>query len=414
MPITPRVVLLMSPGAGYDRGVLRGIAQYARHHGPWVTLLAGDHRGLPAPPMESVTTQSTAGGMAPARGRAAALDLRALGATGVIGRLYPPPVAKAVVASKLPVVAMDLTDKQLAEKGPLHRISEIRPDSHKAGVLAAEHLLSRGFRRFAFFGYSNENWSRHREEGFRERLVEAGQTYETYQPPKSNARLAWDKEAPIVAGWLLSLPRPVGVMACNDVRGRQLIEACTAGSLRVPDDVAVVGADEDHVLSALSNPPLSSVAFNSEQGGYRAAELLDGMMSGRVKQRQLLLVEPLWVVARPSTDVIVVEDREVASALVFIRENARRPIGVHDVVKHSAVSRRAMEIRFLRTLGRSIHDEIQRVRLEWIKQLLVETDMSIEKIANCSGFSSRSYLGAAFRRATGMTLAKFRRASRTS
>lgn len=405
----------MSSGAGYDRGMLRGIASYIQHHGPWVSFLAGDQRGLPAPPMESVTHQSAAGGsMSGSRRTASSLNLRALGATGVIGRLYPPNVAEAVVASGLPVVAMDLTDEQLSERSPLRLISEIRPDAHKAGRMAAEHLLDRGFRRFGFCGYPNENWSRWREEGFRQRLKEAGYECEVFRASRRKSHPAWNQEQPAVTAWLQSLQKPVGVMATNDVRGRQVIEACAIGGIHVPDDIAVVGADDDHVLSAFSNPPLSSVALNSEQGGYQAAKLLDDMMSGRVREQRLILVEPLWVVARPSTDVIAIEDREVAAGVMYIRDNARRPIGVQEVVKHSAVSRRALEIRFHQSLGRSIREEIQRVRLGWVRQLLVETDMSIAKIAECTGFSSQTYLSGVFRRETGTTLAVYRRANRPS
>jgi LacI family transcriptional regulator len=210
------------------------------------------------------------------------------------------------------------------------------------------------------------------------------------------------------------LQKPVGVMATNDVRGRQVAEACAIGGIHIPDEIAVVGGDDDHILSAFSNPPLSSVALNSERGGYQAAELLDGMMSGRVKGQRLILVEPLWVVTRPSTNVVALEDRDVAMAAMYIRDHARTPIGVGHVVKHSSVSRRVLEIRFQKSLGRSIRAEIQRVRLNWVKQLLIETDLPIEKIADCAGFSSRSYLSEVFRRETGVTLAIFRREKRPS
>jgi LacI family transcriptional regulator len=277
-----------------------------------------------------------------------------------------------------------------------------------AGRLAAEHLLERGFRRFAFCGYPGENWSRCREEGFCERLRESGFRPDIYET-RRNVRIAWHREQAAVTAWLESLPKPVGVMACNDVRGRQVIEACVMGRMHVPNDVAVVGVDEDRLLSEFSNPPLSSVALNAEQGGYRAAELLDGMMSGRVERRQRILVEPLWVVARPSTEVIAVEDRDVAEALKYIRDHARRPIGVLDVVKHSAMSRRALEIRFHRSLGRSIREEIERLRLNLVRQLLVETNLSVQKIADNASFNSVSYLSKVFRRATGVTLTDYRR-----
>ena len=406
----PRVVLLMTSHAGYDRGLLRGIARYARNHGPWVFFLAGEQPGVPIPNLASTavwSARTASRSITPQR--SSPLDLKGLGATGVIGRLYTPRIADVVLASKLPAIALDLTDSQLSADSPLSRVSEIRPDSHKAGRLAAEHLLERGFRRFAFCGYPGENWSRHREEGFTERLQEAGFACDVFQTRRQHRRMPWHREQAAVTAWLDSLQKPLGLMACNDIRGREVIEACMIGGMHVPNDVAVVGVDEDHLLSELSNPSLSSVALDAEQGGYRAAELLDGMMSGRVKQQQLILVEPLWVVARQSTDVIAVEDRDVAAAVIYIRDNARRAIGVQDVAKHSAISRRALEIRFQRSLGWSIREEIQRVRLQWTKQLLVETNLPVWKIAEHTGFSSLSYLSKVFHRAVGMTLARYRR-----
>jgi LacI family transcriptional regulator len=406
MPDPPRVVLLISPTEGYDRGILYGIARYARNHGPWILHVFAYQAGFPL--LERVTLLTDWGSKRRSRRRSASLplDLRGFGATGIIGRIDAPEVADAVRAAALPTVALDLTAEQLAQADLVRQVSEIRPDSHKAGVMAAEHFLDRGFRQFAFVGYENRNWSRYRQEAFCARLREAD--FEC-QVLLSTAATPWHCEQPEVTQWLKALPKPLAVMACSDVRGREVIEACHLGGLHLPDDVAVLGVDDDRMVSELANPPLSSVALNSEQGGYRAAELLAGLMSGRVKKRQLILVEPSWVAARASTDVIAVQDREIAKAVLFIRENARRPIGVKDVVKHSLGSRRALEIRFRHSLGRSIRDEIERVRLRWAKQLLVETDLSLSKVAECSGFGSRSYLGAVFRRTTGMTLMEYRR-----
>jgi LacI family transcriptional regulator len=410
---TPKVVLLMSPFAGYERGLLRGIARYARFRGPWVFYLSGDQPGLPLPQIESLH-----GGPLPVRRIAGDTrdrtcpDLRALGATGFIGRIQTPAVAKAVLDAGLPAIAMDLSEEQLAADNPLSRLSEILPDSPKAGCLAAEHFIERGFRHFAFCGYSGRVWSHRREEGFARRLEEAGFSYDAYKPPERRSALAGSREQPRLNAWLQSLPKPVGVLACNDIRGRQVIDACAIGDMLVPDDVAVVGVDEDRLLCELSNPSLSSVALDSERGGYQAAELLDRMMSGQSTPRQTITVDALWVLPRRSTDAIAVADRDVAEGLRFIRDNARRPIGVADVVRHSTVSRRALEIRFQRDLGRSIRGEIQRVRLAWTRQLLVETDLPVWKIAETAGFSSLSYASKVFHREVGVTLARYRREHR--
>jgi LacI family transcriptional regulator len=415
MPEAPRVVLLMTPAPGYDRGLFRGIARYAQHYGPWTFLPFWEQDGmanvLPFQ-IDLKTFRHKRGGV---KSKSIAQTLQQLRATGVIGRLFSPEFVDAVLSLNMPTIGMDLSDEQLADGRFVARISEIRADAHSVGRMAAEHFLERGFRRFAFCGHSkNPNWSRMRGEGFRERLRETGFDCDMYQPPQTRSSVLWHSECPVVIKWLRSLQKPVGVMACNDIRGRQVIEACSLGAMHVPNDVAVVGADEDLVLSELSNPPLSSIALNTEQGGYQAAKLLHSMMLGQVKKRQLILVEPLWVVPRLSTDVIAVEDRDVASTVRFIRENARQPLTVMDVVKHTGVSRRSLEIRFQRSLGWSIREEIERVRIAFAKQLLAETDLALWKIAENTGFGGEDHFGKAFRRVTKTTPAKYRREHRAT
>ena len=310
------------------------------------------------------------------------------------------------------MIAIELGKKQLSRGSPLRNVSEIRADSHRAGQMAAEHLLDRGFANLAFCGYQGRIWSERRQEGFCQRLRESQLSCEVYQSSSAGATLAWHREQSQVTAWLRSLAKPVGIMACNDIRGRQVIEACLQAGLRVPDDVAVVGVDEDRLLCDLANPPLSSVALNLEHAGYQAAELLDGLMSGRIRQPQRIMVDALWVTPRRSTDVVAIEDRHVAAAARFIRDHFRQAITVDDVVAQAGCSRRTLEIRFQRGLGRSIRQEIQRLRLAWAKRLAMETNLSTEKIAEVSGFSSLSYLGSVFRREFGLTLSEFRRQSR--
>jgi LacI family transcriptional regulator len=411
MTSTPRVVLLMHPFAGYDRGLLEGIARYAQLHGPWVFCLAGEHRGVPMPESDS-TSDKLFPGSVRWHSRAEPLSLRRLDAAGVIGRIHTPVIARTLLSAGLPLIAIDLNEKQLAEGHPLANISEVCADSHNAGRVAAEHLIERGFTHFAFCGYEGRLWSDRRLEGFAEHLREVEHSCSVYEPPHRHRALPWDREQPSVTAWLRSLAKPVGVMACNDVRGRQVIEACLQAGLRVPDDVAVLGVDEDRLLCELANPPLSSVVLNLERAGYQAAELLDGMMAGRVQQPQRILVEALWVIPRRSTDVLAIEDRHVAAAVRFIRDHCREAVAVGDVVSESHISRRSLEIRFQQILGRSIRQQIQQARLGWSKRLLVETNLSAEKIARACGFSSLSYMSSVFHRELGTTLTDYRRQSR--
>ncbi len=411
----PRVVLSLFPHAEYDRCIVQGIARYARIHGPWVFHLAGEETDLPLPEEEAISGQPMRMvHVGEGQRRLRLPDLRRWDAMGLIGRLQTREMTQMALDARIPVIALDLSDEQLASGLPLASVSEVRPDSHKAGRIAAEHLLEQGFQNFGYCGYEGRTWSLRRQQGFCQRLEESGFACHVYRPAKrrSKSPIPWRQECSGVVDWLRGLPKPVAVMACNDVRGRQVLDASTLGGMAVPYQVAVVGADDDPLLCDLSNPSLSSVVFNARHGGYRAAELLDRLMSRTLNEPQRIDVEPLWVVPRQSTDVVAVEDPDVAAALRFIRENARTPIGVNEVAGQVALSRRALELRFQRCLGRSIRREIERVRLTWAKQLLIETDLPTAKIAELAGFSSLSYANKVFRRETGEPPARYRHSHR--
>jgi len=381
----PKVALLVETSLGYGRGFLRGVVRYARLHGPWAFYITpGDLRQV-LPKMEE------------------------WGGTGIIARIETPQVAKAVLSSGLPVIAMDLSRQQLLPDNPLSRLPEVCPDSHGAGRLAADHLMERGFRHFAFVGvWGDLPWSTRRGEGFSERLREAGFPCHVFPLSRTAQNRRWGREQAILGGWLRELAKPLGVLSCDDDRGRQVLEACRGAGLQVPENVAVVGVDNDELLCELSDPPLSSVALNTEKAGYEAATLLDGLMSGRIREPRRILVEPIRVVTRRSSDVAAQEDQQVARALRFIQDNAVRPIGVVDVVEHVDCSRRALELRFREILGRSVNHEIQQARLERAKRLLAETDLSVSRVAESAGFSSSNYLIRLFHRRIGLSPAAYR------
>ena len=180
----------------------------------------------------------------------------------------------------------------------------------------------------------------------------------------------------------------------------------------MPEDVAVVGVDNDELLCELSDPPLSSVSLNTQQAGYDAAALLDGLMSGRIQGHHRIMVEPIQVITRRSSEAFALDDREVALALRFIQDNALRPIGVVDVVRHVDCVRRTLELHFQHLLGRSVNQEIQRARLERAKRLLAETGLSVERVAEATGFGSSSYMIRLFQRQLGFTPKQYRDRSR--
>jgi LacI family transcriptional regulator len=201
-------------------------------------------------------------------------------------------------------------------------------------------------------------------------------------------------------------------MACYDFRGQQVLDACRRLGLAVPDEVAVIGVDNDELLCELSDPPLTSVVPNMQRTGYEAAALLDQMIAGKTARGQTHLIPPIGIATRQSTDVLVIEDRNVARAVHYIRQHACDGIQVKDVLRVVPQSRTLLESRFKRLIGRTPHEEILRVRLARVKELLVETDLSLDQIAERTAFNHVEYLSVAFRREIGIPPSQFRAQNR--
>jgi LacI family transcriptional regulator len=388
MATIPRVTLLIETSRGYGRGVLRGVVRYARLHGPWAFYIS------------------------PGDFEQAVPRIRQWGGTGIIARIETPEIGRALLATKLPIIALDLSRSQVAPDSPFRCCSQLSSDSNGAAELAATHLLDRGFRNYAFVGFADRIWSQRREQAFCATVRKAGFVPHVYPSPRRKADRQWDREQAVLEDWLRGLPKPLGIMACNDDRGRQVMEACRGTDLQVPEEVAVVGVDNDELLCELADPPLSSVALNAERGGFEAAALLAGLMSRRIRKPRNIVAQALGVVTRRSTDVTAWEDSEVVQALLYIHKNAARPLLVDEIAGALTISRRSLEIRFERALDRTLHEEISRVRIERAKQLLIETDLPVRGVAAASGFCTPSYLAQVFKRHTGMTPAQYRQSQR--
>jgi LacI family transcriptional regulator len=281
----------------------------------------------------------------------------------------------------------------------------VETDDETIGRLAAGHLIERGFRRLAFCGESRFNWSKNRRRHFEEAVREAKAELYVHDAPEA-APLGTEHER--LVAWVRRLPKPIGVMAAYDIKGQQLLDACRDAGVAVPEEVAVVGVDNDPLLCSLTTPPLSSVIPNARRTGYEAAGLLERMMRGERVAPEAHLIPPLGVQTRQSTDILAVEDREIAASMRFIREHACDGITVEEVLKAVPLSRRILERRFRKVTGRTPHQEILRLRLERVKQLLGETELPLERIAGLAGFAHPEYMNVAFKRELGTTPGKYR------
>lgn len=388
----PHVALLLETSTEYGRGLLRGILRYSRLHGPWSLYVAPGHLEQALPKAESWS------------GR------------GIIARVRSAEMAKRIRSTGLPFVASSLDESHFSRRRS--GFGEIRTSSPAIARIAGAHLLERNLRHFAYCGFLDCTWSERREKAFSKYLSAQGFECQAHridvtswmQTP--NWIATWEGEQPILVDWLKSLPKPVGLMTCNDVCGREVLQACATAGLQVPDDVAVVGVDNDEMMCELASPPLSSVALDLEKAGYQAAELLDSLMSGSTNGERFVQVEPTYVVARRSSDFIVQDDASVATALRFIKNYAGRPISVPDVVEQAGVSRRTLERRFARAVGRSINAEIRHHRLERAKRLLIETDLPSYRVGLGAGFGTIKTFNRAFRQAMGDSPHRFRQTSK--
>ena len=374
-----RVALLIETSNAYGRGLLRGIRSFVRENSQWSTFLIESGRGQASP--EWVTRFK---------------------GDGIIARIETPDIAAAVTATGLPVV--DVSAARLIESLPW-----VETDDRAIAELAMNHLTERGFKRLAYCGDDRFNWSRWRGDHFTKLTQQAGHKCAVLNTPAE--ALDPDRELAVLTEWLQSLEKPVGIMACYDIRGRQILDACRAADIAVPDDVAVLGVDNDQLLCDLTDPTLSSIVPDTHKAGYLAASTLAKLMARRrVAPGSGQLVEPRGVVTRRSTDGLAIEDAEVSAAMRFIREHACEGINVEDVLAQVPLSRRVLEARFKRAINRSPHQQIVRLQLQRAKQLLAETRLPLSQIAAACGFRHAEYLSVVFKKYEGVPPSHYRSA----
>jgi LacI family transcriptional regulator len=371
-----RVALVMSMSSAHDRGVLSGIAEYARTHARWVFTLAEPWRTQPQQALRW-------------RGE------------GIIGHIGTHVLDELVGRLPMPVV-------NVSETLPAVTAPSVLTDNLAVGREAARHLLERGFRHFACWPTPDQFAAVERTWGFEWTVRAAGFT--CHHAPPDLAKFDINTAPAALGHWLRLLPKPVGLFTSSDVNARHAVNAAVDVGVAVPEQLAVVGVDDDELLSALAAVPLSSVNVPLHRKGYLAARCLDHLLAGRAVDAVTRIV-PSGVVGRKSSDIMAVEDPIVAQAARFIGRHFSEPITVESVVEHVMASRRALERRFEQALGRSPAAELRRVRIERASYLLAQTRMSIDQIARLCGFTSATQLGRVFHRTMGLTPSNHRRRS---
>jgi len=372
-----------------ERNLLKGIAAYSQLNGPWVFYREPPHYRKPASQKAPDQMQ-----------RFPALLDRSL--DGIVAFAPNAAQVEAAIPPNFPSVILPV-DQTIQGR------CSIVEESGVVGKMAAEHFLERGFKQFAFCGFDHMYWSRVRQEGFVRYLAEAGFSVDVYNFPIQASRRPWEVEHGTMTDWLKSLPKPVGLMACNDDMAQQIIEANKLVGANIPDEIALLGVDNDEMICELNHPPLSSIEMNFEKVGFESALQLDRQMRGEKVSQQEIYSSPSHIHARQSTDILAVEDPVVAAAIRFIRDRVSEVVSVQDVVAGISTSRRLLERRFRQAIGLSIYQEIQRVHTERARRMLTDTNWHLSDIACRCGFSNQVHFCVAFKRQTNLTPEQYRR-----
>jgi LacI family transcriptional regulator len=356
--------------------MLSGIEDYIRTNGPWSVYLPEHGRGDAVPQW-----------------------LMNWDGDGVIARIESQEIADALGSTGLPVV--NLSFRPLLPGAPT-----FTTENQGIARLAVAHFLERGFRHFAYCGLRGFPWSIDRGACFERELASRGLKCDHF--PEHESSPGFESQTVAIAKWLATLPRPLAVLACYDYRAQHVLDACRRDGFAVPDEVAVLGVDNDDLLCALSPPPLSSVILDPRRSGWLAAETLEKLMRGEKVEPVVTYVPPLGVATRQSTDTLAVEDGEVARALRYIRKHACAGVTVTELLRTYPMSRRALETKMKAVIGRTPHEEILRVQIERAKELLASTKMPLPDVAERCGFRHAEYLSVAFKRETGMPPSTYR------
>jgi len=378
-----QVLLIIETSRAHGRGILEGILQYIREKNDWKVYF--EDRGV----SEKLPRW---------------LDVWK--GDGIITRSRNTEIAETLHRKGIPVVELLGDGKKYS--------AEVEGDDLLAGEMAADYFWGLGLRKFAFFCPDNTFWSKRRLDAFRNRLAEYGAACETCHFPKSEMKdyllnAIMKRPDNFLEKWLLALPKPIGLLAAIDLHAVYILEACLNAGIAVPEEIAILGCGNDQLHCSLFSPQLSSIDLNSRQIGYQAARLLDKKINGEQLPALPINIPPSRIVARQSTDIIAVQDREVVRVLKAIRERFKEPIGIPQIIAEFQLSRRTLERRFQKWLLRTMEQELIRVRLEHAKYLLRETTLPIMAIGPEVGILDAHYFIRFFRRAVGITPNQYRR-----
>jgi LacI family transcriptional regulator len=377
-----RVALLIATGRAFDRGIAKGIGDYVRNHRRWVVFMD---------PERPITREA----------------LIHWGVDGIIADVNGRGFREALTIPGIPLLGVGAYNHahSVAPGVPV-----VGSNQYEAGRMAAQHLIDQGYHHLAFCGddlRTEPMWCRERWEGFRACAEAHGKQCHRHEP-QFETLPSMPQSLAALGAWLQRLPKPVGVFAFYDGKARAVLDACLLDGIKVPQAVGVIGVDNDLWLCELAQPGLTSIEADARGAGALAAQLMSRMLDGETLAQRLYRIEPTGVTERESTDLMAFFDPGIAYAIRFIRAHACDPIKPEDVLRASGMSVSTAYRKFKKAFGRSVHEEIQRLQLDRVKELLTTTNLPIATVARRAGFENIRYLTKLFRDNAGVTPREFR------
>lgn len=366
---------MLNPSIGYERGIVRGIAKYANLYGPW------SFYSIPGKKRETLPHWPNWG-----------LD-------GVV--VTDKDEVDLILEKKIPCISVLVREE-------IKGIPNVVPNNDEVGLLGANYFVEKGFKNFVFCAEEGITWAEQRYESFRKNIQNKG--FDVLRIFVHDDKIAISERLELIES-IKSLPKPLAVLAANDRSGRQVVDMCRQAEISVPEEVSVLGVDNDDFICSLSTPPLSSIVFNTENAGFDLASRLDRMIENKGAQadNSSVLVQPVEIFQRQSTSLFAVEDPIVAEALNFICKNEKMPIQISDVSDHTGVSSKSLQKKFKQFLGRSVNGEIRRVRADYIAKLLVKTNLTVSEIAYSMGYTCDNHMSRFFQEVKGLTITQYRK-----
>jgi LacI family transcriptional regulator len=379
-----KIILLIDISEEYGQNLTKGIVKYSKEHGPWVFCKM---------PIFYRETHGVEGIVKFAK---------EWGADGIIAHLDNDLDIRKILKAGISLIVEDFKER-------FEGISNITGGYYDAGSMGAEYFLKKGFKNFAFYGFKNIVWSRERFEGFQNYLIGHHLEVHHFDQDHQSSKALWFYKPSLLSRWLESLPKPIAIMACDDERAQHITEACKQAQIPIPEQIAVLGVDNDQMTCNLSDPPLSSINLDTEKGGYEAAKLMDQLITQKIKVPHNIVVKPTHIITRQSTDITSANDEFIAKALKFIHQNIDDKINVADVLKEVPLSRRSFEKRFSDITGLAVYKYIYNLKIQKFAERLLETDKTVSEISMESGFAMSNNISRQFKQVKGCTPTEYRK-----